>query len=154
MERLTVEQQKIVEENHDLIYWFLRLRKLDPEEYYDLLAIELCKTVMRHDPKKGSLSYLFSINANHCITKEIRKRKTKKRDCTPLEFLDELYISDHTLLEDSLMNELWIDEDMSGILKLRSEGYTQKEIGDKLGVSQVYISQLLQKMKKVRELNE
>lgn len=38
---LNEQQQELVEKNHDLIYWCAKNHKLDLEEYYGDLAIEL-----------------------------------------------------------------------------------------------------------------
>ena len=59
---LTKEQQKMVEENHDLIYWYANIKKLNLENWYDLLAIELCGVVLKYNPKKGSLSNYYKIH--------------------------------------------------------------------------------------------
>ena len=39
--KLNDEQRGVVEENHQLIYWYAHRRHLDLEEWYDLLAIRL-----------------------------------------------------------------------------------------------------------------
>lgn len=64
---LTVAQQQIVEENHNLIYHFAKLRQLDIDDYYDILAIGLCNAAMMFDLNKGT----FSTFAMKCMSNEL-----------------------------------------------------------------------------------
>ena len=41
--KLTNDQRKLVEQNHNLIYAFLHTKNLNIEEWYDICAISLCK---------------------------------------------------------------------------------------------------------------
>ena len=65
--RMTDEQRKMAEQNHNLIYGFLNNNNLDEEEYYGMAAIGLCKAVMSYDHKRGKLSTL----ANKCMKNEV-----------------------------------------------------------------------------------
>lgn len=56
MRKLTDDERKMVEDNHGLIYGFLRGRKLEPDRFYDPAAIGLIKAVMAYDPEKGTFS--------------------------------------------------------------------------------------------------
>ena len=53
---LTEEQKRMVEENHNLIYWYCHKYNLDIEEYYGLFAIELCRAVQLYDPTKSKIT--------------------------------------------------------------------------------------------------
>ena len=55
---LSQEQQKLVADNHNLIYSFARKHKIDVGEYYDVLALGLCKAAMYHDGVSGKFSTL------------------------------------------------------------------------------------------------
>lgn len=60
-------QQTLVEQNHNLIYSFAKQRNLDLEEYYDLLAIALCKAAKIYQNGKCE----FSTLAYTCMRNEI-----------------------------------------------------------------------------------
>ena len=51
--QLTKEQQKLVLNNHNLIYKCLKKYNLSAEEYYDIAAYALCKAALHFDPDKG-----------------------------------------------------------------------------------------------------
>ena len=65
---LTTEQQLLVEENHNLIYDFANKRNLIIDEYYDILAIGLCKAAPNYDINKGK----FSTLAYQCMENELK----------------------------------------------------------------------------------
>ena len=52
MEQLTLDQQRIVSENHNLIYSLANKKNINLDEYYDVLAIGLCKAAIAFDNKK------------------------------------------------------------------------------------------------------
>ena len=43
---LTKEQKELVENNHKLIYYYIHKNGLSVDEYYDILAIGLCKAAL------------------------------------------------------------------------------------------------------------
>ena len=145
---LNDEQKRLVEENHDLIYWYANYRHLDLEEWYDLLAIELCMTVIRYDASKSSLSNYFKVRCDNRVNKEYTKQMTQKRRVEELVSYDELY--DVGVNEDEtfeLITKELDDIDELGILRMKAHGYTQLEIANKLGVTQSYISRKLKELK-------
>ena len=64
--RMTDEQRKLVEDNHNLIYGFLNKKELT-DDYYDIVALGLCKAAMNYDESKGR----FSTLAFKCMDREI-----------------------------------------------------------------------------------
>lgn len=76
--KLTTIQQKMIEDNHNLIYWFINKYKLSESEYYGLLAIELCEAVIHYDESKGSLANYFHLVCNGRIYMSIENHKHKK----------------------------------------------------------------------------
>jgi len=79
---MTTEQQKLCEDNHGLIYYFLTKRDLPIDEFYGLAAIGLCKAAISYNGK-----YKFSTFAYKCISNEVghylylekmQKRKPKQ----------------------------------------------------------------------------
>ena len=76
MEHLTSTQQKMVEDNHKLIYGAAHKYKINLEEYYDVLAIGLCKAAMAFDETKGQFStfaYIIMLNEYNGV---LRHNKT------------------------------------------------------------------------------
>ena len=66
--KLTKEQQKLVEDNHNLIYWYAKYNNLNVEEFYHHLAMGLCRAAKGYNDKKGK----FSTFATTCMKNEIR----------------------------------------------------------------------------------
>lgn len=66
---LTPEQQKLVEDNHNLIYHILRKMNLSDDEFYGIAAIGLCKAAMSYGK---SNKVVFSTYAHHVMHAEIK----------------------------------------------------------------------------------
>lgn len=158
------EQKKLVEENHKLIYYTLSSYRLNPEEYYDILAIGLCKAAMNFDPKKSKFStfamkVMYNEFRQYQRMENLEKRKANKNTlslnyrmndpknegCTcefgelltdgREPFMDVV----HMYLPDILTKKELL------VCQLSYDGYNQTQIGEKLGVNQSYVSRLLKK---------
>ena len=149
---LTEEQKLMVEQNHNLIYWYISLSNLDIDEWYDLLAIELCYAVQKYDPERGSLGNYFKLRADDMVYKEYRKRLTQKRKMSEVQ-LNENLESDEFVddLESELDNMDWVNDENREILKLRLQGFSQNEIAEKIGLSQSFVSKELKRIKETIE---
>lgn len=146
--RLNDEQRKQVEENHNLIYWYANKRHLDINEWYGLLAIELCKTVMKYDADKGSLGNYFMLRCDGVMSKEYKKSQSQKRLHTEITYIEEAHaIPNTTDIERSYELQEWIESDTHGILQMKADGYTQKEIAEQLNVSQSYVSKIIKRLR-------
>lgn len=148
---LTEEQRKVVTENHNLIYWYINLKGLDIDEWYDILAIELCNTVMRHDPSKASLITYFKIRADSRFHKEWIRNNRKKR--VPRECEVSLEEEHHGTYEiDDLVDGVefldHLDELEKDIVMLTYKGYSQIEVSELLQVNQSFVSR---KLRRIRE---
>lgn len=147
--RLSDEQRQIVEDNHNLIYWYCNLKNLDLEEWYDLLCIELCFTVMKYDPEKGSLSNYFKLRADNLTYKEYAKTKLQKRANNGIfELTDANMTPSLDDIQEAVELEEVFNVENGMILKMKAQGYTQHEIAEFFGVSQSHISKMLRKLKK------
>ena len=74
MEQLTLDQQRIVSENHNLIYSLANKKSINLDEYYDVLAIGLCKAAIAFDSTKGKFSTLaYTVMLNE-YKQELRKQ--------------------------------------------------------------------------------
>lgn len=149
MRKLTKEESKIVEDNHNLIYGFIQSKGLDVNIYYGLIAESLCKSAMIWDKSKGEISTIFYKIANNDLYREWRKNNAQKRQHGGLLELEEWVESDYSLEEEVVGNSLCeeiLSSENGQVVKLRLEGYTQEEIALKLGKNQPQISKILKKV--------
>lgn len=151
MKKLTDEQRSLVEENHNLIYWVAGLKNLNLEEWYGLLAEELCIAIQKHNPKKSKLSWYYKQRVDWRVASEYGKTKLKKY--VPMDLFAEIDDFDSGVDdEDFDLFEIipWIEslpESDSMIVKLRYHGYTLTEIANKLGCSREKIRMALMRLK-------
>lgn len=149
MRKLTDEEKLLVEENHNLIYWFMKNHEISVDEYYDVFAEELCKTVQCYDPSKSSLSNFYNIRCKNLLSNINKSNGYQKRSAVVIEFDD---TSQHPI-DSSDMGSLFaindfINKDTTGILDLLVKGYTQHEIATMLNMSQSNVNRVLKKLRK------
>ena len=163
--RLTPEQQKLVEENHDLIYHMLNYHRLNHEDYYDIAAIGLCKAALIFKkPKKVQFSTFACHVINNEIVNEREYRNAKKRTGNVVSFWDPIQDANELTVGGSIRdintpetiafaNDLL--EALNGLTKrqqkamrLSIQGYTYPEIGSIIGGSPKAISMLLSAARK------
>lgn len=172
---LNEQQKELAEKNHDLIYWYARNHKLDLEEYYGDLAIELCNAAYHYDE---SLGYSFSTFAAKCMDNRIKKIiKRKKRtlegneDIMSLDYFyyeddsDPITLGDCVLdntkdIEQETVNkietELFADalgERDKYIFKSLLVEKTQSQIAGELGLSLPRVNKLVKKIRKKYKKN-
>lgn len=167
MVKITDEQKKLVEDNHNLIYSFLQKYHLTIDEYYGLAAIGLCKAGKTYNGEKSK----FSTYAYKCmfttIMCELRKNKQAKtipeyqivyyqaelenNEGDTASFMN--YMPSKENVEDSVLSKVIFDEYTNKlkdrdkkIFSLFREGYKQKEIGKMLGCSQAQVSRVKKKL--------
>lgn len=79
MEQLTLDQQRIVSENHNLIYSLANKKSINLDEYYDVLAIGLCKAAIAFDNTKGKFSTLaYTVMLNE-YKQELRNSRMREQ---------------------------------------------------------------------------
>jgi DNA-directed RNA polymerase specialized sigma subunit len=62
IQKLNAEQKQLVADNHNLIYGYAHKKKLDLDEYYDILALGLCRAALSFDSNKSSFqTYAYMI---------------------------------------------------------------------------------------------
>ena len=170
MKKLNEEQCKLVENNIPLIYYIAKRYPSFPiEEEIGILHIALCKAALSFDDGK---KVKFSTYASTVITNEIlmyfrymnkpinsnvisiyTEFKARGDDDKPTQIIDTLSSGnlDDNVIQLDLKNEL--TEMEYNACMLASEGYNQKIIGEKLNLSQSYVSRVLKsaekKLKKV-----
>lgn len=168
---MTDEQEKLVIDNHSLIYGFMAKNKLDPEEFYGIFAISLCNAALHYDEsmdvKFSTLAYTYmkhdyilylriqdyrrSIPSNKIVYYSNTLNLKNDDDCSH-EYLD--VIQDNESLEDSVTtkvntssfyNLLTIGE--RRIFRLLLAGYSGSEISRMLKCSPQNVSSLRKSIK-------
>ena len=158
---MTEEQKKLTEENHNLIYFVLHKHNLPIDEYYDILAISLCKSCIHYDANKSKFATFAVHNMEQDLKIEFRRKNTIKRSKfttisynTPipglegLEFKDILQSSNDILDYLILVDFQKFTEREMELLKLIIQGYNQKEIADFMNISQPQVSRLTNKLRR------
>lgn len=166
MEKLTPEQAKLVEDNHNLIYHVLLKYHWDIDKYYGIAAIGLCNAAKMFDPTKG---IKFSTYACIAIKNQVLYDKRKRQ--LPIDFsLDERFyindkgdnaskgdlIEDSTNLIDDVIFELALKETLGKLdekhrrtLELKMQGVDQTTIGEMEGITQGSVSRRLKRIKEM-----
>ena len=175
---LTKQQQNLVEMNHNLIYGFANRNNLNIDEYYDLLAIGLCKAAKIFDNNKSE----FSTLAYYCMRNEVYQhwKHIKTKSYIPNEIVlsyDALnntdnienknsfleILTDKKLTEDIVINDLMenaifniLSKKERIIVEFLVSGLNQIEISEKLGCTKQCISAIVCKIRKkcARYLNK
>ena len=163
---LTREQQKLVEDNHKFIYHFIYQHNLPLEEYYDLLAISLCKAARTYNPNRG---YTFTTLAGRIMKHDIIRtwRHNSNSSRVPHRYLVSLdaqvnnkETGKHNLFQDYLAQFMSSDLDRSAIevdefldtlddrqkhiLQRFMDGYTGRDVAKELGITAQRVAQLKQ----------
>lgn len=166
---MTKEQEQLVTDNHNLIYWFIQKKNLDLELYYDVLAIGLCKAAIHYDESKNLkfATYAVIVMDNE-YKAECRRNMSQRRRCDTLCSLDEpihneqgdifsrseLITNGLTAYDEIIPYDLEdvLNDRQLQIARLCMLGFTQDEISKQLNYSQSYISRLLAQIKKKLEV--
>lgn len=168
MKRLNEQQRRLVEENHNLIYSFLIKNKLPHDEYYDILAIGLCKAALRYEPQKGAFStFVYSVmqcEVFHKIRDERRKKDIPEALVVSFDAVFDTDRAGDVNLLDVVESDINVEAQCLSkiavesffrsldnvsltILSMRMQGSLQQEIGNRINLSQMQISRKLSKMK-------
>lgn len=165
---MTKEQEQLVTDNHNLIYFFLNkwgkiLEYSDMTDYYDICAIGLCKAAITYDSSKD---VKFATYAGVCIENEIKiELRNRKKYSAPVYSLDmtfnntsdgtgEISYGENMTTGLSAYDEI-LPYQLDKILNAREyklvalilQDYTQIEIGNIIGISQAQVSRMFSKIK-------
>lgn len=170
MEPLTPQQQKLVEDNHNLIYSLAYKKNINLDEFYGDLAIGLCKAALAFDENRGkfsTLAYTSMYNEYKIRLRQITAERIVPQDkilSMDVQIQSEdsdgtttfaNLIQDETvqieqdvvakLTYDSLMKKLKDDERV--ILEMLMDGVNQTDIANHFGFSKQYASVKIQKIR-------
>lgn len=155
-------QRKLVEDNHNLIYSFLRSRNLSldaVEDWYGTAAIGLCKAALVFDESRGckftTLAYMIMDNEVRMIMRQNRKNVSASvslnspintadgcclADIIPdtKDFMYSIYLNDAV----SIASRGLSDRDKKIVRLILEEGYSQRKVSKLFGVSQAQVSRI------------
>lgn len=165
LEPLNDEERKFVEENHNLIYSFLRKNNLDIEEYYDLAVFGFIDAVKKYDPSRGTFSNFAYICMLNMIRMEMRKVRSRNKRIETISLniewektsMEDLLPAPDTVESIYLHNEYVeriekLPEKLRTVVLLLASGYNQIEIAKRMGYTQAHISRLVAKaLKEIKE---
>lgn len=165
---MTKEQEQLVTDNHNLIYFFLNkwgkiLEYSDMTDYYDICAIGLCKAAITYDSSKD---VKFATYAGVCIENEIKiELRNRKKYSAPVYSLDmtfnntsdgtgEIAFGENLTTGLNAYDEI-LPYQLDKVLNAREyklvalilQDYTQIEIGNIIGISQAQVSKMFSKIK-------
>lgn len=165
--KLTESQRKLVEDNHNFIYYFLKKHNLRIDDWYDTCAIGMCNAAMNFQPEQG---FRFITFANTCLLNEIRqakrKQKSKRRnaECYSLDQVvpgtDDLTLTDMLAspegLEDRVLQRVELRQGLESLserertvlLMLACSEVPQRVVAAHFGKSQGWVSRILTGVKK------
>lgn len=149
LEKLTESEKKFAEENHNLVYGFLRRYKYSIEEYYNVVIFAYLKAVQIYHRRKDlqnkcdfpfiSWQYMMSEVGNHCRMKNAQKRTatygTVSFDSDNEEMENFYNCVGGKSAEDDVMEKMLLSDIMKNltvvqrkIAELKIDGYNNKEI--------------------------
>ena len=173
--KLNSMQKKLVEDNHNLIYWYIwnhHFPEDDPETmecWYFVLAEALCKAAATFKPESGNK---FSTYAVFVMQNEVRRvwRKNSQASHIPVGMIssadEAAYVNDKDGSDVRLIDMLEAVNDTENeaianttlakvlrmapdnhkiIIALTADGFKQKEIANVVGMSQTNVSRILKK---------
>ena len=149
---LTQEQREFAAENHEIVLSYLRGKRLDASEWYDVAVFGYLRAVRKYTERPELQIYAFSTIAGRAMDTEIsNERKKQHRRIRPLS-LDAPLTEDGLTLYDTISTPDFTEDkaEMSAAcvsllpllqmltehqleaLTLKSNGYTRSQIGDAL----------------------
>lgn len=170
MEHLTSTQQKLVEDNHNLIYGAAHKHKINLDEYYDVLAIGLCKAAMQYDESRGQfstfayqtmLSEYFGVLRHNKIARAVPENAIVSMNVqidngseNPISFADMIPANDD--MEGNIVSKDYVEflcnklqsNRIKIIVTLLADGMTQADIAENLGVSRQRVGQCVDRIRK------
>ena len=115
---LTQEEQRFASEHHGLVFQYLRRRKLEPDEWYDVVIfrflLDVKKWFARPDLHKWSFSTIACQGMRSAIGAELDKQKRRIRTISLEELVpgtEDVTWMD-TITEENLKFVIYMEEDM------------------------------------------
>lgn len=146
------QENQLVQDNLGLVVRiaksFSPINATELEEYIQVGAIGLLKAIRKHDPELGKLSTI----AWQAIRWEILKYMRGANKHSHVGLIQDAVYMPHDNMWECLPSTLSDKEKL--ILKLKTEGYTFKDIGIKVGYTRGWVNRLYQSaIKKIKQAN-
>lgn len=171
---MTDEQKELVEQNIRLVWWYILKHNLNPDEWFGSLSETLCKAAIKYDKSLGNkFSTYAKLAFDNCVGMEARKKMSKKQvpDCMvisgdkvmdPYGFDREICLFDTIGDKRNAIEDVLFFYDMERYLdrikprdkdmwKMAMKGMTNRQIGEKLNLSQATVNRVLNNIRKVIE---
>ena len=87
---LTSQERAVAEQNHDLVFRFLRANRLQESEYYDVIIFRYLLTVEKWFRRPDLYHYQFSTIAWHAMSSALHHDTQKKRRQIKTVSLDDM----------------------------------------------------------------
>ena len=87
---LTSQERAVAEQNHDLVFRFLRANRLQESEYYDVIIFRYLLTVENWFRRPDLYHYQFSTIAWHAMSSALHHDTQKKRRQIKAVSLDDI----------------------------------------------------------------
>lgn len=164
---LTPEQRLFAAEHHDLVYSFLNNKHLLENDFYDVVIFgylnAVCDFLTRKDLQKYAFSTIAWRNMSRCLSNYYRDQHRQKRTATVISIHVPKHDNGLPLEEtiespDELMQQLEVRlllHDLAGcvskqqmdMVRLRSSGYSDRDIARKHNVSMDQVKKLLNEVR-------
>lgn len=165
---LTEYQQNLVQQVHNMIPYIIKQRHLDFDEYYDLLALTVCKAAVHYKTDSG---ITFPAFAWRCMENTLRSAHRSEHkvsripsnlikscydlvpgcDDNPTELIE--FVEDDASHTDMWVSELYVQSfrqtlspERRYVLDKLMDGYTQTEIAAQMSCSKANISYINRKI--------
>lgn len=164
VEKLTDAQRELAEQHYRYIYYFMQKQNLD-EDYFDIVAIGLCKAARSYTKEKGIpfMTYAYTVMLNE-VKQEWRRNKNKIKpslyfeDSVPATEGDTAFkdiLGDPSDRISELETRMLMKQALSHIKNERDKnivcmymnGKRQADIAKCCGLSQSYVSRIIKSVK-------
>lgn len=166
---MTPDQQRLVDDNHNLIYFVLRKHGWEIDEFCGIAAIALCKAAINFDSSRGIEFSTYACSAIRWeILKTFRDGKMQKRtaDVVSLndpagpsggltlgDFIRTIETPETEVFKSDLIRQINMLPERERIaVRLHIAGYRQREISAAMHFSQAEVSRALIRGKKKLQL--
>lgn len=155
MEKLTEKERQYAEQNHNIVYWFLRKNNYDIEDFYSIAVFGYLKAVQIYNRRTDlqqkyefafiAQQYMRSEVGNYFTTQNSQKRKSEKGTVSfDVECMgkENLYNVMGTKSVEDNMTEMELFYDIMGnlsdlqrkIVLLKMDGYNNKEVAEQMAI--------------------
>lgn len=143
-------------DNYGLVISYMSKKGLDFHEWHYEVSRAYMAAIKNHDPSKGALSTYFYTIANNLVSKEkggrarLSARLSEPHPDLIVEYSPEFHVNEGDFDDYGLEHVSWLsslDSIEESIVKLMVDGYSQAEIGRRLGLPEGTINSRVYRMR-------